>query len=143
MLAINPYLTFNGNTEEAFGFYKSVFGGEFASVLRFKDTDEAAKLPAEDQEKIMHISLPIGTGNILMGTDTLQSLGHPKVAGDNFTLSIYAESEAEADELFEKLSDDGEVVMPMTKVFWGSYFGMLTDQFGIKWMLSFQYPSPA
>ena len=88
MAAINPYLNFNGNTEEAFNFYKSVFGGAFSMFQRFKDTPHGANMSAEDQEKIMHVSLPIGKGTVLMATDVLESLGQAKVGGDNFSIAI-------------------------------------------------------
>lgn len=143
MAAINPYLNFNGNTEEAFNFYKSVFGGEFAGLMRFKDTPEAAKLSAPEQDKIMHIALPIGNGNILMATDALESMGQTLTVGNNFHLTISPESEEEADRLFQALSAGGQVRMPMQKTFWGDYFGMLTDKFGIQWMVSYDYNQPS
>ncbi|MGM9508266.1 VOC family protein [Larkinella sp. GY13] len=137
MATFNPYLNFNGNTEEAFTFYKSVFGGEFIALQRFKDTPEGAKLSATEAEKIMHIALPLGPGTLLMATDALESMGHTVTMGSNFYLSIDADSKEEADRLYEKLSAGGVAVMPMKKEFWGSYFGMLTDSFGIQWMISF------
>jgi PhnB protein len=137
MAAINPYLNFNGNTEEAFNFYKSVFGGEFFMVQRFKDTPEGDRVPAQDADKIMHISLPIGSGNILMGTDELESMGHKLVAGNNFQLAIGTNSQEEADKLFYGLSEGGKVEVPLAKMFWGAYFGMFTDKFGTKWMVSY------
>ncbi|MDF9798701.1 PhnB protein [Catalinimonas alkaloidigena] len=139
MPILNPYLNFNGNTEEAFNFYKSVFGGEFAALHRFNEIPESDKMPAPDQEKIMHIALPIGKENILMATDTLESMGHKLNVGDNISLSLQVESEAEADQLFEKLSAGGKVSMPMEHASWGDYFGMCTDQFGIQWMISYAY----
>ena len=140
MATLNPYLNFQGNTEEAFNFYKSVFGGEFITVMRYKDTPEAGKVPAHEQDKIMHMALPIGKGNILMGTDMLESMGQPLQAGNNISLSITVDSEGEADKLFQGLSADGQVTMPLEKTFWGDYFGMLTDPFGIQWMISYEYP---
>jgi PhnB protein len=137
MATLNPYLNFMGTTEQAFLFYKSVFGGEFLGLQRFKDTPEADRLPAADQEKIMHVALPIGNGNMLMGTDTLESMGHQLTQGNNFYLSISADSIAEADRLFEGLSAGGTVSMPMEKAFWGDYFGMCTDPFGVQWMISY------
>lgn len=137
MATVNPYLNFNGNTEEAFNFYKSVFGGEFLAIQRFKDTPEEEKLSASDGEKIMHIALPIGKGNILMGTDALESMGRQLIPGNNYYLSLSAESKAEADKLFKALSDGGEVSIPISDMFWGAYFGMLTDKFGIQWMVGF------
>jgi PhnB protein len=139
MATVNPYLNFNGNTEEAFNFYKSVFGGEFITLQRFKDTSEADKVPANDQDKIMHVALPIGQGNILMATDALESMGQKLVSGNNFSLSVDAGSEAEADKLFNALAAGGQVNMPLEKTFWGAYFGMLTDQFGIQWMVNYDY----
>jgi len=138
MTTINPYLNFKGNTEEAFNFYKSVFGGEFITLQRFKDMPEAGRVPADELDKIMHVSLPIGQGNILMGTDSLESMGHTLTVGDNISLSINTESEAETDKLFNALSASGKVTVPLEKTFWGAYFGMLTDKFGIKWMVSYE-----
>jgi len=140
MKAVNPYLNFNGNTEEAFNFYKSVFGGEFITLQRFKDTPEAGKVSGKDSEKIMHVALPIGKGNILMATDTLEGgMGYPLTAGNNITLSIDAESEDEANKLFKGLSAGGKATLPMSKTFWNAYFGMLTDKFGIQWMINHDY----
>ena len=140
MATLNPYLNFKGNTEEAFNFYKSVFGGEFIVLQRFKDTPEADRVPPADKEKIMHVSLPIGKGNILMATDAIESMGHKLTVGNNFSLSISADSEKEADKLFNGLSAGGNVEVPMSKMFWGAYFGMFTDKFGIKWMINYDYP---
>lgn len=139
MATVNPYLNFNGNTEEAFKFYKSVFGGEFITVQRFKDTPEADKIPEADRDKIMHIALPIGKGTILMATDALESMGHPLTVGNNFYMSVNANSEKEADKLFKALSAGGRVTIPIEKAFWGAYFGMFTDKFGIQWMINYDY----
>ncbi len=135
MISINAYLNFNGNTEEAFNFYKSVFGGEFTGLQRFKDTPHAGDIPAADQEKIMHISLPIGK-SVLMGTDVLESLGQRFSPGNNVHLTLNAESEAEADRLFNGLSAGGKAGMPMQKMFWGAYFGMCADKYQVSWMIS-------
>jgi PhnB protein len=142
MATVNPYLNFLGNTEEAFNFYKSVFGGEFTALQRFKDTPESDKLPASDQDKIMHVALPIGQNTLLMGTDALESMGHILNLGNNFSLSIGTNSEAESDTIFNKLSAGGQVTMPLEKAFWGAYFGMLTDKFGIQWMVNYDYNQP-
>ncbi|HYG38201.1 MAG TPA: VOC family protein [Cytophagales bacterium] len=139
MAAINPYLYFNGNAEEAFNFYKSVFGGEFITIQRFKDTPEADKAPSDDQNKIMHIALPVGNGNILMGNDVLESMGYKLTFGNNFYISLSAESEGETEKLFKGLSAGGKVTMPLEKTFWGAYFGILTDKFGIQWMINYDY----
>ncbi len=140
MKTINPYLNFPGNAEQAFIFYKSVFGGEFVGLTRFKDTPETDKLSDKEKEKIMHISLPVGNENILMATDALESMGHKVTPGTNFHLSIEAESKEEAEKIFKGLSPGGKVTMPLSDTFWGSYFGMLTDKFGIQWMVSYTYP---
>lgn len=140
MAALNPYLNFPGTTEEAFNLYKSVFGGEFVTVMRFKDTPDGAKLSEEEKNKIMHIALPIGDGNILMATDSLESMGHITSAGNNFHLSVGADSKENADKIFNGLSVDANVTLPMQDQFWGDYFGMLTDKFGIQWMVSYTYP---
>jgi PhnB protein len=139
MATINPYLNFEGNTEEAFIFYKSVFGGEFIALQRFKDTPEADRASEKDKEKIMHISLPIGKGNILMATDALESMGHKVTAGTNFHLSLGTDSEEETKKLFNALSAGGKVTVPLDKTFWGAYFGMFTDKFGIQWMINYDY----
>jgi PhnB protein len=140
-MTINPYLNFYGNTEEAFNFYKSVFGGEFLTLVRFKDIPEGDKMSASDQEKIMHIALPVGKNTILMATDMLESMGHKLTLGNNFSLSVSPESKEEADKFFSKLSDGGKVTMPMENAFWEAYFGMLTDRFGINWMINYDEKS--
>ena len=136
MATINPYLNFKGNTEEAFNFYRSVFGGDFIMVQRFKDTPEADRIPPAEREKIMHISLPIGKHDMSMGTDALESMGHHITQGNNFHITINTDTEKEADQLFNGLSAGGKVAMPLQKTFWGAYFGMFTDKFGTHWMVS-------
>ena len=143
MATLNPYLNFNGNTEEAFNFYKSVFGGEFITLQRFKDTPEADKVPPADKDKIMHVSLPIGKGNILMATDAVESMGQKLVEGNNFMLSIGADSEKEADKLFNGLSAGGKVAGATSQNVLGSmYFWQWVyedNKFGIKWMINYDY----
>ena len=117
MATINPYLNFPGNTEEAFKFYKSVFGGEFITIQRFKDTPEAGKVPAKEKDKIMHVSLPIGKGNVLMGTDALESMGHKLTTGNNFSISIETESKEEAKKIFDGLSQGGKTETPLRDEF--------------------------
>src|SRR5690606_39081715 len=140
MLSINPYLTFNGNCEEAFTFYKSVFGGDFPHIGRFKDmpSDGGKPMPPEDGNKIMHISLPISKETVLLGSDTGGEWAPSFRQGNNFSISITTDSRAEADRLFNGLSAGGQVTMAMNKTFWGEYFGMFTDKFGIAWMVSFR-----
>ncbi len=140
MKAVNPYLNFPGNAEEAFNFYKSVFGGEPGGLTRFKDTPEGEKLNASEKEKIMHVSLPIGKENVLMATDALESMGHKVTPGTNFHICISAENKAEAEKFFSGLSKGGKVTMPLADTFWGDYFGMITDKFGIQWMINYTYP---
>jgi PhnB protein len=138
MASVNPYLTFNGNCEEAFTFYKSVFGGEFAGgIMRFGGVPAGEFTSSEkDANLVMHVSLPIGN-TIIMGSD---SASHGNVvAGTNFSVSIIADSEAEANSIFNGLSAGGKVTMPMEKTFWGAYFGMFTDKFGINWMVNYDY----
>ena len=133
----NPYLHFMGNTEEAMNFYKSVFGGEFTLVHRYGEVPGGEKMSAPDQEKIIHISLAIDKGMTIMATDTLASMGQPLTAGNNFHIHLQAENEPEADRLFSGLSEGGKVEMPMNKTFFGAYFGMCQDKFGIYWMINF------
>lgn len=139
MASINPYLTFNGNCEEAFNFYKSVFGGDFVYVGRFGEMppQDGPSMPAEEAHKIMHISLPIGNGAALMGSDTGGEWAQGFIAGNNFAISINGESKEEADKIFHALAAGGQTTMPMADTFWGSYFGMCTDKFGISWMMSY------
>lgn len=139
MTTVNCYLTFNGNCEEAFNFYKSVFGGDFPYVGRFKDMPAEVGKPAtnQDNEKIMHMSLPISKETVLMGSDTGGEWASGFKLGNNISLSINTDSKSEADRLFNGLSAGGEIGMPMDKTFWGDYFGMFTDKYGINWMISF------
>lgn len=135
MATINPYLNFDGNCEEAFNFYKSVFGGEFTGLDRFKDVPGQSDLPASEGEMVIHVALPIGDGNVLMGSDRPASMG--KVTkGDSVQISIQSDSSAETDRLFNGLSAGGEITMPLQETFWGARFGMLTDKFGIQWMIN-------
>ncbi|MBC6110791.1 VOC family protein [Pedobacter fastidiosus] len=137
MATVNSYLNFNGNTEEAFNFYKSVFGGEFITVQRYKDTPACDGMMADEQDKIMHIALPIG-GNVLMGTDVIAPMPMATY-GTGISLSVDAESEEEAHKIFNGLSAGGTATMPLDKMFWGALFGMLTDKFGIHWMVNHDY----
>ncbi len=138
MALINPYVHFNGNAEEAFTFYKSVFGGAFAKVARFKDISSPEYPVAEnDANKIMHIALPIGKNNVLMASDVPESMGQVIEKDNRFKISISAESREEADKLFNGLSEGGNIEMPIADSPWGSYFGMLADKFGIEWMVDF------
>ncbi len=138
MAAVNPYLHFNGNAEQAFNFYKSVFGGEFLSVVRYKDAPGEHNISESEGEKIMHVALPLGQGTMIMASDVPEAYGKATI-GTNFYISINAQSEEEADKLFNGLSVGGRVLMSLEKSFWGAYFGMFVDQFGVQWMVSYEY----
>jgi PhnB protein len=129
---LHSYLNFAGNAEEAFDFYRSVFGGEFSSVVRFKELPiEGVAIPNEDEDKIMHIALPIGEGNVLMASDVLESLGQQLVQGNNVYVSVHPESRDEADGVFNGLSGGAEIEMPIADQVWGDYYGALRDEFGV------------
>ena len=137
MATINPYINFNGNAEEAFTFYKSVFGGEFAKITRFKDLSSPEFPVAENEaDKIMYIALPIGK-NILIANDVPESMGRVNENENRSKISISAESKEEADKLFNGLSAGGKVEMPIEDSPWGSYFGMFRDKYGIEWTVEF------
>ena len=137
MALINPHINFNGNAEEAFTFYKSVFGGEFSKIFRFKDLASPEFPAAEnDAEKIIHIALPIG-GNILMGNDVPEFLGQVNENENRSKIAISAASREEADQLFHGLSAGGTIEFPIGDSPWGSYFGMFRDKYGIEWMVDF------
>ncbi len=135
MTTINPYLTFNGNCEEAFNFYASVFGSDPPMFMRFSGMHSEDELSGSEAEKIMHVALPLGHGTVLMGSDTLEAMGRA-VFGSNFSLSLQVDSPADADRFYNDLSAGGEETMPMAQAPWGDYFGMLTDKFGIQWMIN-------
>lgn len=149
-MIINPYLNFNGNTEEVFTFYKSVFGGDFAFIQRFSDMPTEGKdvqvaddeegcasngIPEGEENGIMHIALPIGK-TMLMGTDVVSSMPQVK-AGTNTSLCVSVDSREEADRFFAGLAEGGNVQMPMQDMFWGDYYGMLVDKYEIQWMISY------
>jgi PhnB protein len=133
MKVVNPYLNFNGNAEEAFNFYKSVFGGEFATLMRMKD---AAGMPVAEgqEEKIMHIALPLGNGQVLMASDANPATFKE---GNNYYISLHTESEEEGKKLFDALSAGGKVNHPFEKQFWGSWHGNFVDKFGVRWMVNY------
>lgn len=138
MTTLNAYLNFNGNCEDAFNFYASILGNESPTFDRFGDGPDAPHLADSDRNKIMHASLPIGQGNVLMGSDVPQSM-EQAVFGTNFALSLQPESEKEATRLFNALAAGGKVNMPLQKTFWNATFGMLTDKFGISWMVNYDH----
>ncbi len=138
MALINPYINFNGNAEEAFNFYKSVFGGEFSRIVRFKDLSMPGfTIPEHEANKIMHIALPIGN-NVLMANDVPESMGRVNENENRSKISISTESKEEADQLFNGLSAGGQIEMPIDNSPWGSYFGMFRDKYGIEWTVEFE-----
>ncbi|MBC7919303.1 MAG: VOC family protein [Rhodoferax sp.] len=144
MSRVSTYLNFNGYTEKAFEFYRSIFGGEFpGGVRRFGDMPAAPDqppMPADTANMVIHVELPILGGHVLMGTDALDSMGFTVVKGNNVHINLEPDSRLDADRLFNALSAGGTVEMPMQDMFWGAYFGSLKDQFGIQWMVNFPNP---
>lgn len=137
MASINPHINFNGNAEEAFNFYKSVFGGAFSKTIRFKDLASAEfPVAAHEADKIMHIALPIGK-SMLMANDVPEILGRTNENENRSKIVIHAESKEEADKIFHGLSEGGHIEMPISDSPWGSYFGMFRDKYGIEWMVEF------
>lgn len=134
MAKLNPYLNFDGNCEDAFNYYKKVFGGEFSNFSRMSYLT-GEYIPEEDSNLIMHVSLPFN-GDILMGSDIPSSMKTQFKSGNNNYISIEPDSREEADRLFNELSDGGEIEMPMEEMFWGDYFGSFRDRFGIWWMIN-------
>ncbi|HLN94942.1 VOC family protein [Flavobacterium sp. HJ-32-4] len=135
MATLNPHVNFNGNAEEAFTFYRSVFGGDFAMVMRFKDLPGFPFAPHE-ADKIMHIALPVGN-SVLMANDVPEAMGRTNENENRSKIAIGAASKEEADRLFHGLSEGGQVEMPISDSPWGSYFGMFRDKYGIEWMVDF------
>jgi len=142
MAKTSTYLNFSRDTEKAFNFYKSVFGGDFVDgkINRFREIPpqkDAPPIPEEDKDLVMHIALPILGGHLLMGTDAPESMGFKLKVGNNVYVSLHPDSREEADRLFSKLSVGGKVEMPMQDMFWGDYYGSFTDKFGIGWMVNY------
>jgi PhnB protein len=139
MKAVNPYLNFDGQAEEAMTFYKSVFGGEFAGngIMRMGDAPGMSNLSEEEKNRVMHVSLPLNGESMLMASDTLPSMGHKLVVGNNNYISLAPDSREEADRIFKGLSQGGQVEMPMQDQFWGDYFGSFKDKYGVCWMINY------
>jgi PhnB protein len=141
MKQINPYLTFNGNCEEAFLHYQSIFGGEFSHLKRHSESPATAEFEMDDShlKKILNIALPINDVCTLIGSDANPAYGEV-MFGKNVTLSLNVATKEEADKIFAALSIGGVVYMPMTDTFWGTYFGMCEDRFGMNWMINYENP---
>lgn len=135
-MKVQPYLNFDGKAEEAFSFYKSVFGGEFTANMKMKEMPDGDKIPAEEQNRIMHIALPIGKDTLLMASDIMPSAGHTLQQGNQTYIMLNPETKDEADRLFNGLSAGGDIEMKMEDMFWGDYFGSFADKYGIKWMIN-------
>lgn len=136
MKAVSPYLNFSGNTEEAFRFYQSVFGGEL-QIVRFKDMGDSMGATGDDLNKIANIALPLVGDAMLMGTDVLESFGQELSVGNNFTITLETDTAEEAEELFNKLSDGGDIEMPLMETEWAEKYGHCTDKFGVQWMFNY------
>jgi PhnB protein len=140
MAQLSPYVMYNGNCEEAFIFYKSVFGGEFSILMRNKDIPPGVPAPPDpNPDHIMHISLPISTETVLMGSDMPGAYG-PATRGNSFSISVKTASEEETTKIFNGLAEGGKITMPLEKTFWGSFFGMCIDKYDVQWMLSYDNP---
>jgi PhnB protein len=138
MRTINPWINFNGNAEEAFTFYQSVFGGEFIKIIRFKDlAGMEFQVPENEANKIMHIALPIGKQNVLIANDVPEFMGRVSESENRSKISVSAESREEADKLFYGLSAGGDVEGPIGDSPWGTYAGMFRDKYGIEWIVEF------
>ena len=133
-MTLNTYLTFTDSCRQVFEFYRSVFGGEFTTMVTFAEGPPDMGVPEAERDRVMHVSLPIGSSE-LMGSDTCSSFGPAPTAGNNFSIAFSAESKEQADQVFGNLSEGGAVTFPMQDMFWGSYFGSLTDKFGINWQI--------
>ena len=136
---MNPYLNFDGKAEEAFNFYKSVFGGEFTGVHKMSDIPGSDKFPENEKNRITHIALPIDGHTVLMASDTMPSMGQTVREGNNVHISLHPESREEAERLFNGLSAGGKVEMPLQDTFWGAYYGSFKDKFGIQWMVNYDH----
>lgn len=139
MAKMNPYLNFDGKAEEAFNFYKSVFGGQFTGVHKMSDAPGTENLPEDERNRVMHIGLPIDENTTLMASDIIPSMGHKLVEGNNVHISLHPKSREEADKLFNGLSAGGQVEMPLQDTFWGAYYGNFKDRYGINWMVNYDH----
>jgi PhnB protein len=135
-MTFNPYLNFDGNAEEAFKFYQSVFGGEMF-LQKMSQAPGTENLPEDEKNRAMHVSIPVGNGQFLMASDCVPSMGHKLIVGNNNYISISPDSREETERLFNGLSAGGKVEMPLADMFWGDYFASFEDKFGVRWMLNY------
>ncbi len=140
MATLHYYLNFPGTTEEALNFYKNALGGEIEMIQYYRDMPDNEKLQEAQKEKVMHASMKFADGSVLMATDALEGMGKKLEAGNNFYMSLNCESKLECDAIFNALSEGGEIEMALQDTFWGAYFGMWTDKFGIHWMVNYDEP---
>ena len=138
-MTFSIYLTFEDNCREVFEFYRSVFGGDFLFIQTYGDGPPDMQVPEDERARVMHVSLQIGS-SVLMGSDTCSSFGPPPQVGNNFSITVSPDSKDDADRLLAGLSEGGKTAMPMADTFWGAYFGMCVDKFGIRWQVNFEYP---
>lgn len=141
MMKIQPYLNFDGKAEEAFNFYQSVFGGEFIAKMTMEQAPDSDKLTGDERNRIMHVSLSIGDGIVLMASDIAPSVGHKLSEGNNVYISLHPESREEAERIFRGLSEGGDIEMPLADQFWGDYYGSFSDRYGVHWMVNFSEES--
>ncbi|MCD6064007.1 MAG: hypothetical protein K0R82_1918 [Flavipsychrobacter sp.] len=137
MAKMNPYLNFDGTAEEAFTFYKSVFGGEFVGVHKMNEAPGTEQLPENERNRVMHIALPIDANTTLMASDIIPSMGQKLAAGNNVHISLHPSSREEAEKLYNGLSAGGQIEMPLQDTFWGAYYGNFKDKYGINWMINY------
>jgi PhnB protein len=139
MLSINPYLNFPGSTEEAMNFYKSILGGEFTAFQRYGEIPGGERMPEADKTRVIHIALQVNKTTTIMATDALSMAEATFRRGNDFSVCIQAESEAEVDRIFDGMAAGGKIEMPVNKTFWGAYFGICIDKYGVQWMINYSY----
>jgi PhnB protein len=142
MRTVTPYLNFDGTAEQAFTLYRTVFGGEFQALMRWGDAPFADKVPVAERRRIMHISLPLISGAMLAASDSCPGMGKPLTVGNSFSICVETDSVGESDRMFAALSAGGAVEMPLQNTFWGAYYGMCTDRFGVQWMFNHTLAKP-
>lgn len=144
-MKINPYLNFDGKTEEAFRFYEKALGGKLTEIHRFASMpqQDGVELSAKQKQLVMHVGLELSDGQLIMASDMIEGMGPPRVEGNNISISVHPDSRQEADRIFAALAQGGAITMPIADQFWGDYFGSLTDRFGINWMVNYSAQATA